>query len=672
MSIDKRLISTGAAAGCTTDTLDIFGDSSCVALYGLNYDGSDAGDNYNGTASNVTFNAPGYIDYAASFDGSSSQITVTSTATSPIDFTARSYSFSCWVNTTSTTYQTILSKYGNSDTYRAFSLNINANGTIQAKERSGGTSYNTTSTGTVNNGSWNHIVLTKSSTNTIIYINGSLDENNANTVTSNSGSTEPFRIGAENTASPEWFDGKIDQVRIFNKALSSSEVTTLYGETSCEYTCTTDTNGFPASASSDLVAYYKLDNDATDETGSYNGTASNVTFDGGRYGSSASFNGSSSYIDLPISIITQDNFSFSLWIYPTVNYTAANVVHYVFAHQASSGSRSITFGYNGYDGFWQMVTNNGSNVSVVTMSNPTLNVWTHIAATYSTTNGLELFVNGVSQGTDTYTALDVLNHTGCKLGSRGYSAGDYFDGQLDQVRIYDKALSSTEVSSLYEDEHQCYITVDSTDPFGDSNNIALYEFENNANDSTGSYNGTASNVTYSTDSIIGTYAASFNGSSSYVEITSSPPQDSSGVMSVSFWAKTTSTSRAAFFIAQAPTPNTEFLKLENFGYQGTNSLLISYDNNFLSNINNEAISDGNWHHIVVTVGNGNVKTYKDSSLLATQSVTIADRTLVNFAIGYRKYNNDLYFNGEIDQFRFFNKALNGDEVWKLYAEGAKG
>jgi hypothetical protein len=47
-------------------------------------------------------------------------------------------------------------------------------------------------------------------------------------------------------------------------------------------------------------------------------------------------------------------------------------------------------------------------------------------------------------------------------------------------------------------------------------NIALYEFENNANDSTGSYNGTASNVTYSTDSIIGTYAASFNGSNSSI------------------------------------------------------------------------------------------------------------------------------------------------------------
>src|SRR6056300_826784 len=94
MSIDKRLISTGPPLVCTADTLDIFGDSSCVALYGLNYDASDAGGNYDGTPSNVTFNAPGYIDYAASFNGSSSHIDFTS----PIPNTNTAASFSCWFN----------------------------------------------------------------------------------------------------------------------------------------------------------------------------------------------------------------------------------------------------------------------------------------------------------------------------------------------------------------------------------------------------------------------------------------------------------------------------------------------------------------------------------------------------------------------------------------------
>jgi len=166
-------------------------------------------------------------------------------------------------------------------------------------------------------------------------------------------------------------------------------------------------------------------------------------------------------------------------------------------------------------------------------------------------------------------------------------------------------------------------------------------------------------------------AGYFNGSSSSNIDVSPPPQDNSGAMSISFWAKTSSTSRAAFFIFQAANPNLEFLKLENYGFGGTNSLRVTYDNASSFNINNQAISDNAWHHIVVTAGNGNVKVYKDGSLLATNSVTITDRTISAFAIGYRKYNNDLYFNGGIDQVRIFNRELDettDGEVTTLYEE----
>src|SRR6056300_326161 len=106
MSIYKRLISTAAAApaGCTTDTLDIFGDSSCVALYGLNYDGSDASGNYDGTPTDVTFNAPGYIDYAASFNGSSSKVNLGALN----QFSNTTVSFSLWFKSTSVSTTAIL------------------------------------------------------------------------------------------------------------------------------------------------------------------------------------------------------------------------------------------------------------------------------------------------------------------------------------------------------------------------------------------------------------------------------------------------------------------------------------------------------------------------------------------------------------------------------------
>ena len=72
--------------------------------------------------------------------------------------------------------------------------------------------------------------------------------------------------------------------------------------------------------------------------------SSSHSINGGKFGAGGYFNGSSSYVDLSTSVITQENFSFSLWFYPTVNYTST--VNYVFAHQASSGSRGITFGFS--------------------------------------------------------------------------------------------------------------------------------------------------------------------------------------------------------------------------------------------------------------------------------------------------------------------------------------
>jgi hypothetical protein len=666
MSIDKRLISTGGPAVCTADTLDIFGDSSCVALYGLNYDGSDAGGNYDGTPSNVDFNSPGYIDYAASFNGSSSSVSVTTTSTTPVDFSARSYSLSVWVNTTSTTASALLSKYGDSDAARSFTLLLQANGTIRHYERSSGTFTQTDSTATVNDGNWHHVVVTKSSTQTTIYIDNAATINN-NTFTSNNGGTEPFRIGRDNPGSPEWFNGKIDQVRIFNKALSAAEVTTLYGEVACEYTCTTDTNGFPATASSDLVAYYQLDNDATDDTGSYNGTASSVTFDGGRYGSSAVFNGSNSYISTPaLGLVGDVAYSISAWVFLNTSSQTSGI--YVIWDGTATVGRHIFFKVQSGA---LSIGNYGASITAST-SIPT-NQWSNVVVSREVGGSTTLYVNGASVATGSMS-LNLINNTG-KIGTVNGSA-EMFNGKIDQVRIYDKALSSTEVSSLYEDEHQCYITVDSTDPFGDSSNIALYEFENNANDSTGSYNGTASNVTYSTDSIIGTYSASFNGSSSYIDTNYTLPADST--YSISLWFNTTYTGTYNTILSDHPSNGAAVGSRIYFGIinGSTFNILLANGSTFWTDntVNISSYVDGNWHNINLTLDGTSVKLYIDGDLINTYTSTVSAGTAGSQSIVLGRlgdYNGE-YFNGSIDQVRIFDRQLNGDEVWKLYAEGAKG
>ena len=85
-----------------------------------------------------------------------------------------------------------------------------------------------------------------------------------------------------------------------------------------------------------------------------------------------------------------------------------------------------------------------------------IGVWTHIAYTFSTTNGIQLYVNGTLYGsvTTTYDASGMadtlifgnpLSGTGC-----GSSLpNQQFYGSIDEVRLYSREITATDVSQLY-------------------------------------------------------------------------------------------------------------------------------------------------------------------------------------------------------------------------------
>ena len=78
MSLGKRLFIGGEAAAdaaCSTDTVDIFGDSSGIALYSLDYDASDASGNYDGKSTNVEFGVVPMIPSADAQDFYRAQLT---------------------------------------------------------------------------------------------------------------------------------------------------------------------------------------------------------------------------------------------------------------------------------------------------------------------------------------------------------------------------------------------------------------------------------------------------------------------------------------------------------------------------------------------------------------------------------------------------------------------
>ena len=479
MALGKRLINTGGVAACTTDSTDPFGDSSGVALYNLDYDASEASGYYDGTPTNVDFGVGGQINYGARFNGSSSKITLPTG--SPFNDSDTIKCISAWIKPSTTTSNVyIYSVSSTTDTKDYFTFDwIQSTWSgvpdlrVRVQNNDSGQRLDAL-VGVTATDDWVHVVAQLGSSEVELYING---VKQTVTYTTSGSATNSWwinnitystsaqaLIGQYRAVTPLNADGDIDQLRFFNRALLQSEIDTLYAETACVYTSTTDIVNYPTGTTP--VAYYKLDNNSEDfSTGGNDGTDTNIEYRFGRYGQAAVFNGSSSNIFNSNRTSTQINtITISAWVKTTDSSTSMQIVQtesiwlrsdYILSHDNFNGTGSYErYNYsqsNIADGNWQhlCVVRNGSNVT--------------------------LYLNGntVSFTSETSSSNSGV-YDGISIGARNRSSDSnktsFFNGDIDQVRIYDAALTSDQVTQLYE-EKPCLDTV--TEPTG---NLRFDEF----------------------------------------------------------------------------------------------------------------------------------------------------------------------------------------------------
>jgi len=461
MAVNKRLLQGAAAAGGLTPS-EHFG----VVLY--EGDGSSS-HSINGGKFGAAFYG----------NGSNSSISVL-----PLSFNLQPYSVSCWFNTHDiANYKYIWS--ASTSTSDGF-LEITSSAKLHFYfYDSSATLKEVTSTTTLSANTWYHAVALWDGSNIKLYLNGSLE--GSDTATSmRSFNAGYFSIGALGTSFP--FKGKIDQFRVFTKALSSSEVSTLYAETASTAESldplsedTTDT--LQVLGDSSCIATYRFENDETDLSGSYDGTGTEIQYAAGRYGQAASFNGSSSGIDLPnLGISGSQSRTVSFWF--NLNTTPSgteqlysqgtNNLKEAFNIQLTSSAK-VQVSYAGRE--WDSTTALSTGQ------------WYHILVTYNggnieTSSNTEIYINGTEEtlvsGGGSSTGSASTSNTSYSLGYRTNISTLYVDGKIDQVRIFNKAISASEVTTLYQENSL----------------VASYRFEGNANDDTRNYDGTASNVTY--------------------------------------------------------------------------------------------------------------------------------------------------------------------------------
>jgi hypothetical protein len=439
------------------------------------------------TGNGSTQRIGGYINRGAVFNGSSSKIQSTSLGAQFAGNNTLSISF--WFRSTRDAFQTLLgfSDTGDASTELALVIRGDISGDqLGIFNRNNGTyniEANNTGTGSVIDGDWHHVVLTGNSSGHKLYFDGSeltgitYATGSSSTTLSMPSDINSFNIGAnvDSSGAENFTGGTIDQVRIFDKALSSSEVTTLYGETHASTTIST-TDIFNDNSG---VALYQLDGNANDTGGV-----------SGKFGSAAIFNGSSSYVaidDNPDLRLTGD-YSISFWFNANVVNALQRLINKDDASDFSAGytvmlntNATLTIGHN--DG-----TNNQNWNPSNTFS---ANTWYHIVVTYSDTANIRtLYINGTSSATQATNTNAAGGTDKLFFGTYGSSSasGQYFNGKLDQVRIYSSALSSSDVTNLYNES-----SVPTT------NLVAHYKFDGDARDEQQLYDGVASNVTYAYD-----------------------------------------------------------------------------------------------------------------------------------------------------------------------------
>ena len=180
----------------------------------------DSAGTNNGTIYGATW-ATGQIGGALNFNGTSNYVDCGSGASNYDNITV-----SAWMKTS--TAGVLVSNRYNSYSYGTW-YTLTSTG-IELGGNSSGSGYvNVTfNTPTTLNGLWHHIVYTKDGTNHAIYVDGSLDQS----FTSNADISwiQPLFIGKRWTKSTSvgWFNGIIDDVRIYNWALNAEEVALLY------------------------------------------------------------------------------------------------------------------------------------------------------------------------------------------------------------------------------------------------------------------------------------------------------------------------------------------------------------------------------------------------------------------------------------------------------------
>ena len=218
-------------AGLLTST----SDAGLVSHWKFEGNANDSADGYHGTVYGAQY-VPGVFGQGLSFDGVNDYV---GGSASPFDFSDTTFSVCAWFKTTMSAWGFLVSEGGWVD---GWSLGINA-GTIQVQLKEnidGRNAYNAFSVNTYNDNKWHHVAaiittdtVSSSENDADIYVDGAVVSITETKSYPYDASNDTWKMGKRTSlSSPAYFVGFLDDVRIYNHALTQQEIAGIIPEPS--------------------------------------------------------------------------------------------------------------------------------------------------------------------------------------------------------------------------------------------------------------------------------------------------------------------------------------------------------------------------------------------------------------------------------------------------------
>lgn len=301
----------------------------------------------------------------------------------------------------------------------------------------------------VNIGEWHHhaAVVDPGANESRWYVDGVLA--NTGTVRTLVDDAETLSIGfrGNGTKAQYYADGQICDVRLFDRVPTVAEVEELHAWGSEDHTPPSLHDGSDPGA----VARYEFEGDTTDSWGTNDATdntsAGFVT--DGVAGQAKAFDGTDDYLDPPdFGLDSDQSFTWTVWVrhvsdgnYSTVAGKYDGTSKYTYFRLEDTADE-LTFTAGDTSATYESAYGN----HVVAPG-----LWSHVAAVYDNPNDeMRLYINGaLDERVTGATPSSFLISEGVDIGRRAGDAVEYFNGEMDDLRLYSRALESHEVFDVY-------------------------------------------------------------------------------------------------------------------------------------------------------------------------------------------------------------------------------